>query len=244
MVGLGEKVRGSVFSAGVSSYGCSQLMRWAGGGAIGKAEGKVVEIRCGLDRDVLRGEVSDTPDVKRLVSVGRFAEQKGVLVLLEAAGVLMRAGVVFELVMVGDGEMRGEVEGTIERLGLGDVVRLAGWKDGAGVMRELEGSRGLVMASFAEGLPVVLMEAMAAGRVVVTTWVAGIPELVVDGETGWLVAAGDVEGLAGAMREMLETPIERLNEMGGAGKARVAERHDVDDQAGLLVARWKRALGG
>ena len=91
------------------------------------------------------------------------------------------------------------------------------------------------MPSFAEGLPMVVMEAMAAGRPVIATYVAGIPELVRPGETGWLVPAGDAAALADAMRELATAPRERLEAMGRAGRARALRRHDVDREAARLA---------
>src|SRR5439155_12721704 len=114
----------------------------------------------------------------------------------------------------------------------------------AAVRREIESARGLVLPSFAEGLPVVLMEAMALGRPVVATYAAGIPELVRAGAHGWLVPAGSVEDLAAALRELLTTPPERLAVMGKAGAARVAERHDVAHEAGKLAALFRAAAAG
>jgi len=79
------------------------------------------------------------------------------------------------------------------------------------------------------------MEALALGRPVVTTYVAGIPELVQDGVNGWLVPAGSVAALAAALRELLAAPPERLAAMGRAGAARVAQRHDVTREAAKLA---------
>ena len=87
--------------------------------------------------------------------------------------------------------MRGVIEKRIGELGLQKNIRLAGWLSGAQVRKEILASRALVLASFAEGLPVVIMEALALGRPVISTWVAGIPELVESGKCGWLVPAGD-----------------------------------------------------
>jgi glycosyltransferase involved in cell wall biosynthesis len=89
----------------------------------------------------------------------------------------------------------------------------------------------------------VMMEAMAAGRPVIGTYVAGVPELVRPGETGWLVPAGDAAALAAAMAEVAATPRARLTEMGLAGRARALARHDVDVEAGRLVAHFAAALG-
>jgi glycosyltransferase involved in cell wall biosynthesis len=103
----------------------------------------------------------------------------------------------------------------------------------------------LVLPSFAEGLPVVLMEAMALCRPVITTFVAGIPELVRHGLDGWLFPAGDVEGLALAMRECLQAPVDTLAKMGQAAHTRVLARHDMDIEAAKLRCLFENAsLGG
>jgi glycosyltransferase involved in cell wall biosynthesis len=184
------------------------------------------------------------PDVSRVVCVGRLAEQKGQILLIRALAVLAAEGVVCELVLAGDGPLRPMIEAETERLALSDRVRITGWLGGAAVRREIETARGLVLPSFAEGLPVVLMEALALGRPVVTTYVAGIPELVRAGAHGWLVPAGSVEELSSALRELLTTPTEQLDAMGKAGAARVAERHDVKCEAGKLAALFKAAVAG
>jgi colanic acid/amylovoran biosynthesis glycosyltransferase len=88
-------------------------------------------------------------------------------------------------------------------------------------------------------LPVVIMEAMALRRPVITTFVAGIPELVVPGEHGWLVPAGDVEALASAMQACLDAAPEEITRMGKAARERVLERHDVDREAGKLIGLFQ-----
>jgi glycosyltransferase involved in cell wall biosynthesis len=137
--------------------------------------------------------------------------------------------------------MRAQIEAEIDTFGLRSKIRVTGWIGSAEVRRELLASRALVLPSFAEGLPVVIMEAMALGRPVVSTYVAGIPELVRDGRTGWLVAAGDIDALAAALRECLAAPAERLAAMGAAARAVVRERHDVDREAAKLAASFRRA---
>jgi glycosyltransferase involved in cell wall biosynthesis len=91
-----------------------------------------------------------------------------------------------------------------------------------------------VLPSFAEGLPVSIMEAFALGRPVISTYVAGIPELVRPGENGWLVPAGNVEALAAALRELLDAPADRLDALGAAGARAVRERHSADTEAARL----------
>ena len=166
--------------------------------------------------------------------------RKGQLLLIDAARRLSERGTEFELVLAGDGEMRGEIESLIARFKLQNVVRITGWIGSDQVREEILAARALVLPSFAEGLPVVIMEAMALRRPVISTYVAGIPELVQPGEHGWLVPAGDAEALASAMQTCLDTPSDAIAKMGDAARARVIERHDVDKEAGKLINLFQR----
>jgi glycosyltransferase involved in cell wall biosynthesis len=231
LIGLAEKIRRATFVAAVSSFGRSQLYRqverehWP----------KINVIHCGVDADFRDGLAAPIADARRLVCVGRLCEQKGQILLIEAARRLAEEGVEFELVLAGDGELRGVIEALIAAYGLGARVRITGWISGLQVRDEIVAARAMVLPSFAEGLPVAIMEAMALRRPVISTYVAGIPELVRDGETGWLVPAGDVEALAGAMRACLETTPEELMRLAETGRKRVADRHDVDVEARKLA---------
>ena len=234
-LGLGEKGRRAAFVVGVSSFGRSQLFRW-----LPEAHWHRVEVvRCGLDQDFLGAVPTPPVAAPRLVCVGRLCEQKGQLLLLEATRRVLDAGLEVELVLAGDGEMRAEVERHIDALALRASVRVTGWIDGEQVREEILAARALVLPSFAEGLPVVIMEAMALCRPVISTYVAGIPELVRDGENGWLVPAGDVDALAQAMRQCLEAPGEARQRMGVTGRERVLARHDVDREAAKLVVLFR-----
>ena len=131
----------------------------------------------------------------------------------------MSEAIDFELVIVGDGPMRGEIEQLIDRFDLRDHVRITGYQSSQGVFQELLTARALVLPSFAEGLPVVIMEALALGRPVITTYVAGHPELIEPGLNGWLVPAGMVEPLVDAMADALTADPAELEQMGRAGAA-------------------------
>ena len=231
LLALDEKIGRSKFVVAVSDYGRSQLLRWSRY----PDWPKVHVVHCGVDGSFLSHPPVPPPAEPRLVCVGRLAEQKGQLLLVEAAACLAREGVAFELVLVGDGPMRGEIERLVDRHGLRERVKVAGWMGSDAVRDQLLQSRAMVLPSFAEGLPVVIMEALALRRPVVSTYVAGIPELVRDGECGWLVPAGSVPALVSAMREAVTAPAERLEQMGRAGAALVAERHDARNEAAKLA---------
>jgi glycosyltransferase involved in cell wall biosynthesis len=139
-------------------------------------------------------------------------------------------------VLAGDGPLRPVVEERVRKLGLEGRVKLAGWMGADQVREAILASRALVLPSFSEGLPVVLMEALALGRPIIATSLSGIPELVKPGTNGWLVPAGSAEALAPAMREALEASPARLDAMGHAGAALVAERHDSTREARKLLA--------
>ena len=192
-------------------------------------------IHCGLDEMFLSAVPTPIPERPRLVNMGRLSEQKGQLLLIEAAAPLHAQDLDFELVIVGDGPLRGELERLIDQHGMRGRVRITGFLDNHGVRRELEAARALVMPSFAEGLPVVIMEALALGRPVISTHIAGIPELVEPGRHGWLVPAGAVEPLVAAMAAALTADTADLEAMGRAGAARVAERHNVNIEAKKLA---------
>lgn len=228
---LGEKVAGSAFAVTISQHGGSQLRRWASY----DHWPKIQVVHCGLDSMFLEAPPVAVPDARRLVCVGRLAEQKGLPILIEAAGRLHAEGVEFDLTLVGDGSLRGELESLIAQLDLNGRVHLVGWRSNAEVRDLLLNSRALVLPSFAEGLPVAIMESLALGRPVVTTWIAGTPELVLPGVNGWLVAPGSVDDLSQAMREVLEADPADLDRMGRAGADRVAQRHNIVTEAGKLA---------
>lgn len=234
---LGHKASQAAFVVAVSSYGRSQLFRW-----VDPAHWpKVKVVHCGLERSFHEGQGSLVAHAPRLVCVGRLCEQKGQLLLIEAAHALASTGVDFELVLAGDGEMRGPVEALIARYGLQRQVRITGWIGSAQVRDEILAARALVLPSFAEGLPVVIMEAMALRRPVLSTYVAGIPELLRHGENGWLFPAGCVTALTQAMRECLQQPVTVLQAMGEAAHARVLQRHDINHEAAKLISLFKGA---
>jgi colanic acid/amylovoran biosynthesis glycosyltransferase len=230
LLNLPEKIRRAAFVVAISSFGRSQLFR----SVAHKYWSKIHIVHCGLEADFYANPPSATSDKNRIICVGRLSEPKGQLLLIEAMKLLLDRGTKLELVLAGDGEMRSEIEVLIAQHRLGDAVRLTGWISSDQVRDEMLASTALVLASFAEGLPVVIMEAMALKRPVVATYVAGIPELVNPGEHGWLVPAGDIDALAEALQQLINTPIDALRRMGQAAHDRIRVRHDIDTEVKKL----------
>jgi colanic acid/amylovoran biosynthesis glycosyltransferase len=234
---LACKARDAAFVAAVSSYGRSQLYRW-----LPVADWpKVQVVHCGLESAFHAVPVQAPTEAPRLVCVGRLCEQKGQLLLVRAAARLRRAGVPLHLVLAGDGELRPAIEALVRECGIERDVEITGWVDADRVRREMLAARALVLPSFAEGLPVVLMEAMALRRPVISTFVAGIPELVRPGTDGWLVPAGDEAALVAAMRACLSAAPATLEAMGDSAHGRVLQRHSIDVEAAKLAALFCQA---
>jgi len=234
-MGLAEKIGDAAFVAAISSYGRSQLYLRCGA----SQWPKIQVVRCGIEPSFHGGRMPEAPRSHRLICVGRLCEAKGQILLVKAAARLREKGIEMELVLAGDGPLRAEIEMAIERHNLKDVVRITGWISSDSVRDEILAARALVLPSFAEGLPVVIMEAMALRRPVLSTYVAGIPELVRAGENGWLFPAGSLDDLTAAMEDCLSQPIEEIRRMGDAGYERVMERHSIDVEAVKLVELFR-----
>jgi glycosyltransferase involved in cell wall biosynthesis len=232
---MDRKIDAARFVVAVSYHGLSQLSRSC---SLEQAA-KIQLVRCGIDDAFLRSTPVRVPEAPRLVCVARFSKEKGHLILLQAVHELVRQGVRCELVLIGDGAGRPGIEATIERLGLRDHVQLRGWMDADDVKSELLDARALVLPSFSEGLPVAIMEAFALERPVISTYIAGIPELVVPRENGWLVPAGAQGELVVAMREALTASPDELQSMGRRGARKVAVQHDALAEARKLARLFR-----
>jgi glycosyltransferase involved in cell wall biosynthesis len=238
-VGLREKVYRSAFVVAISSFGRSQLclfsryQDWQ----------KIRIVHCGLEPSFYAGAPATAAVAPRLVCVGRLSAEKGQLLLVEAAARLASRGIGFELVLAGDGPLRGQLDEMIGNYGLKDRIRITGWISSSEVRQEMLAARVLVQPTFSEGLPVVIMEAMALYRPVLATFIAGIPELVRPGETGWLIPAASVDELASAMEACLSAAPEQLQRLGEMGHRRVIARHSIDEQATRLAGLFREHGG-
>lgn len=167
-----------------------------------------------------------------LLFVGRLAPVKGLRVLLEAFGAAQRTHPGLRLTIVGDGEDRAHLENLAAPFG--DAVRFTGYLSQAEVAGMLAQTDAFVLPSFAEGLPVVLMEALAAGKPAIAPRVAGVAELIEDGQTGHLIHAGDVAGLTAALEYLAADP-EGARDLGRAGRDRVRAEFDARIEAARIA---------
>ncbi len=238
LLSLDEKLRRAAFVVCVSSFGKSQFMRWS----TPEHWHKIKVVHCGVDSNFLQAPLQAPSSAPHFVCVGRISSAKAQLILVRAVRLLQRMGTNCEVVLVGDGPMRSLVEEAVRNAQLERQITFVGWASGERVKSEILSARALVLPSFSENLPVVIMEAMALGRPVISTYIAGIPELVRPGETGWLVPASDEAALAEAMRAALTASATEIGRMGAAGRLRVTECHDTVTEATKLKSLFTASV--
>jgi colanic acid/amylovoran biosynthesis glycosyltransferase len=203
--------------------------------------------RMGIDlaRFTFRPRTAPADGITRLVSVARFVEKKGLEYAIRAIAELKAAGRRVSYTMVGTGPLEADLSRLVASLGASDVVQFVGQRAQPEVMRILDGAHLVVVPSVVardgdeEGLPVVLLEAMAMGLPVVATRHSGIPEVVEDGVSGVLVPERDVQELARAIGALADYP-DRWPEVGHAGHARVLAQHDIHTLNDSLDALYRR----
>ena len=233
---LSLKVENAAFVAAISHYCKVLLVRFSSFAHWDK----IVIVHCGLDVGDFRADFAFDEGNRSLVCVGRICPQKAQLLIPPALALLKSDFPDVKVHFVGDGESRPALEAAIERHGTQDMVALHGWMVNSEVRELLAESRALLLPSFAEGLPVVIMESLALGRPVISSYIAGIPELV-DGSCGWLVPAGSIEGIASAIRAALTTSPEKLAEMGREGRRRIEAEHNLSTIAPKLCSAFAAA---
>jgi glycosyltransferase involved in cell wall biosynthesis len=237
---LAAKVLAAEFVVTISEYN-KQFMLEACGDELRE---KIQVIRCGVDPAVFNPEPRAPEDrAYRLLCVGSLGPVKGYRYLIEACEILRDRGVAFDCHILGEGELRRDIESQISQAGLSDRVKLHGAVRQDAVVRWMRHADVMVLPSVQtprgdrEGIPVVLMEAMAAGLPVVSSRLSGIPELVIDKETGILVEPRDSTGIADALHA-LSLDAETRRRMGTAGRERVIERFNLETNVGRLCERF------
>ncbi len=221
---LGDKIRAARFVACVSQFGRAQAQRYVDT----KEWTKLFISRCGIDPSALPPPSPQRDsDELRVIAVGRMSREKAFPGLIEAFAAVAKQGLKVRLDLIGDGAERASIERMISSSGLGDRCKVLGFLPSPEVLREISKSDILVMSSLMEGLPVVIMEALALKVAVVAPRVAGIPELVEHERTGLLYTVGDWEELSQCLMRLLRDDALR-HEVAQRGHQRVLEQHAID----------------
>lgn len=235
---IDEKIKRALFVSCISHYCRSQAMVFAPVDCWRHLH----IVHCGVDPSLFNMATHEGRGT-RLLFVGRLAAVKGLPILLESLAALSSEYPDIVLTLIGDGPDRAAIEEQAVRLGLNQNVDLRGYRSQAEVREEMQQADIFVLPSFAEGVPVVLVEALAAAIPVVATRIAGVGELVEDGVSGYLVPPGDPGSLAECIRRLLEDPALR-SRFGAAGRARVEKEFDVRRETARLHSILATALRG
>jgi glycosyltransferase involved in cell wall biosynthesis len=206
--------------------------------------GKLTTVRMGIDLSMFAPSepADERPGMLRILNVAAMRPQKGQALLLEALAKLRGDGVDAHLTIVGDGPEREHLESRVAQLGIAEHVEMPGALGHDAIPRHMQEADVFCLPSFAEGVPTVLMEAMASGLPVVATYVGGVPDLVEPGTSGLLVSPGSADLLADALARLAADPGLRRR-LVDSGLARVSANHDVHRQVGELRAVLEAVAG-
>jgi colanic acid/amylovoran biosynthesis glycosyltransferase len=232
-----RKIEQSTFVNCISAFGRSQLLmltpyeQWT----------KVKVVHCGVDT-VHLSEIVREPVPGRIVCTGRLVPEKGQTLLVNSIRSLLDRGVDAELVLVGDGPGRERLEKLVADLGLGDRVTFTGALPPAEVFGHLKTATAFCLPSFAEGIPVALMEAMAMGVPVISTQVFGIPELVIQNRSGLIVIPGEQAPLDAALERLLSDP-QLQAELAAGARRLVEDEFNLSTNTARLAGLFREAVG-
>jgi len=229
---LDEKVKQASFVRCISHFCRSQLYIWASEQYWNKST--IVHCAIDINKYAIANHIGQA---KKLIFVGRLDTVKGVNVLLGIMPRLIAQYPDIELCLVGDGPSRNMLEKAVKENNIQDNVKFLGYRTPDEVSQLLSKSNIFVLPSFAEGLPVVLMEAMASGLPVVTTRIAGVAELVEHDYNGILVHAGDEESLYNSIKKLVDDP--QLREtMGARGHEKVKKEFNLETEVTKLAEHF------
>jgi glycosyltransferase involved in cell wall biosynthesis len=211
--------------------------------------GRIVVIPLGFELEAFASQPRGTGDFRRSLglpndaklvgAVGRLVPIKNIPLLLEAAAIARRHDQQIHVVLIGDGELRQELQAEVEALGLTEAVVFAGWRrDLASVYADLDA---VVISSHNEGTPASLIEAMATGCPVIATRVGGVPDLISNGRTGRLVPPGDRDALAAALLALFQER-EQTDRMAKLARERMLERHQATRLVGDIDWLYRELL--
>lgn len=244
----GEQIYNPLFEHGemiclLSNHMKLQLIK------LGCNEGKLKIHPLGVNPDkflfIPRQRPSD--GIFKVVTTARLVEKKGIEYSIKAVANLVKTGMRIEYIVVGDGSLRENLQQLVQQLDVQDNIHLLGWKQQMEVIEILKTAHIFVLHSVTsqkgdqEGTPTVLMEAMAMGLPVVSTYHSGIPEVVEDGISGFLVPERDVEALTEKLGDLIEHP-ERWADMGRAGRSFIEEHYHIDKLNDRLVELYQSLI--
>ncbi len=223
---LNEKIKHAHSVMAITNYCRSQLFRWADY----RDWKKIKIVRCGLEQAFFTfpEEIKSVTTQKSFLCIGRLCEQKGQLLLIEAFKDYLAEGYDATLTLAGDGEMREIIEQYVQEYNIVDKVNITGWVDSIQIKALLNESDAMLLPSFAEGLPVAIMEAMATGVPIISTSIAGIPELVKHKETGFLITPGSIEDLTSSLVEFSNLKNDEIQKIKQRAFEAVSAEHSVN----------------
>ncbi|HVR31604.1 MAG TPA: glycosyltransferase [Acidimicrobiia bacterium] len=233
---LADKLAAAKFAATCTEYNRSYLLE-----AVGPGRADIVTIHHGIDLQSFPARRRSRSPL--VLAVGQLREKKGLRHLIDAAALLADRN--FDVVIAGDGPLRAELQDQVDSLGLGEKVRLLGAVSHDRVLELMQSATVFVLPAVVaadgdrDGIPNVILEAMAMELPVVATRHSGIPEAVIDGATGVLVEVGDPMALAGAIVRVLDDA-DGAARMGVEGRALVASRFDLERNVGQLLEKMRQ----
>ena len=230
---LKTKLDGASFLTPISHYNIDYMAKLVGD----HVREKCTVVRCGVDSNnytPFSKKSNDTGEKFEILQIGSLHWKKGQLYLIQAIAMLKEKNFPFRLRIIGEGKERPKIEAEIMRLNVGDVVELMGAKTQTEVAQLLPTADCYVQSSVSEGIPVALMEALACELPVVATRITGIPELVIDDQTGFLVPPADANALAEAIMRVKENP-ERASQLGRNGHEWVIQEFNLNKNANKLA---------
>lgn len=237
---MAEKLAAAQFVCVISSYGRSQVMKASDPQYWRKIEIAPLGVDCGVFTPRVH---RPRPEIFQILCVGSLEAPKGLSILIAAIDLLVAQGRHLRLRLVGDGSQRQNLEQDIATRQLRDHVTLDGACGNERVREIYKETDLFALASFAEGIPVVLMEAMAMEIPCVATWITGIPELIRHGVDGWLVPPGDEESLATAVARLMDDA-ELRERLGKSARLRVKQNYDLATNVGRLASIYRKRLTG
>jgi glycosyltransferase involved in cell wall biosynthesis len=235
---LDEKIARAQFVIAISHFCRSQLMLFSAP----DHWGKIAIVHCGVT-PAAYGQRPRGSFGKRVIFVGRLDPVKGAPLLVTAMERVFASHPDASLTLVGDGPARALAEATAQALGIKDRITFAGYQSQGAVAALLEEADVLVLPSFAEGVPVVLMEAMASRIPVIASRVAGVQELVEDGVSGFTTPPGDVDTLAERIMRLMDNPA-MAAQMGQAGRALVEAEFNITSEGAWLAEIFRNGGAG